>query len=338
MALYGRRAEMSDAGLAFTALALAQAKPGAAEIQTLLSELRSRARTLPEGAGTRWAEPLPTTAIVLQALAQLEPANPLLPEGIRWLMGARQPAGGWRSGYYSAWALMAVTDWLKADPAAAGQATYGFSAELNGNALTATTTLLDTTWYTAPAGPVNTLSVGREAGAGTLYYSARLAVYPEIGKLPALDRGLMISREYLKPSAGCGGKGQAPCPSVSEARVGETLLVKLTLIVPSDTAYVQVEDYLPAGAEILELPDASGLVPSTLAYVPEAEAGRFRAVASADRLTLLALRLPAGVYSYTYQIAPRVAGRYAARPTLAQAAYAPEIYGRAAGSVLTVKP
>jgi uncharacterized protein YfaS (alpha-2-macroglobulin family) len=156
--------------------------------------------------------------------------------------------------------------------------------------------------------------------------------------LPALNRGIDISRQYFKLLADCGGRGQAPCPSVSEARVGDTLLVKLTLIVPHDTGNLLVEDYMPAGVEIATLPRYSGVAPSPIAYVPEADAGRFRAVVSAEKLTLLAAYLPAGAYEYTYEIVARVVGRYAVIPSLAQEFYSPAIYGRGAGATFTVLP
>jgi alpha-2-macroglobulin len=149
---------------------------------------------------------------------------------------------------------------------------------------------------------------------------------------------LSLSRQFFKLAEGCGEPGQAPCLPVTEAQVGDTLRVKLTLIVPAETAYVRVDDYVPTGAEVTALPRESTAADSTLTDGPEAGAGHFTVVAGMDRLTLFAADLPAGTYSYMYQITAQRAGRYAVRPPLAQAVYLPDIWGRGAGSVLTVRP
>ena len=52
-----------------------------------------------------------STAIVLDALARLDPENALIPNVVRWLMVARQD-GIWETTQETAWALIALTDWM----------------------------------------------------------------------------------------------------------------------------------------------------------------------------------------------------------------------------------
>ena len=47
-------------------------------------------------------------AIVIYALAQRDPASPLVGDAVRYLMSHRDAQGGWGSSYGTAWSLMAL--------------------------------------------------------------------------------------------------------------------------------------------------------------------------------------------------------------------------------------
>jgi alpha-2-macroglobulin len=212
-----------------------------------------------------------------------------------------------------------------------------FTVTVNDQPMMPTAILTGMAWFRAPILPgLNALVIGRGAGPEKLLYAARLALYPEIAGLPALNRGLSLTRQYFKPSADCGEQGQPACPVVSEARAGDTLLAKLTLIVPRAVSHLRVEDSLPAGAEIVSLPANPEAAPSTVTYLPEAEAGRFSATVGPEKLTLEAANVPAGTYEFIYQLSAGVAGRYSVIPPLARAS--DEVYGQGAGSAFTVLP
>ena len=80
-----------------------------------------------------WNTDTRTTAIVLDALIKLRPDSQLLPNVVRWLMTARR-ADAWETTQETAWAVMALTDWMvttgELNPA------YRYSAALNGDTLT----------------------------------------------------------------------------------------------------------------------------------------------------------------------------------------------------------
>ena len=61
-----------------------------------------------------------STAIILDALARLDKNNQLAPNVVRWLMVARK-GGYWETTQETAWALIALTDWMKATGELAGQ-------------------------------------------------------------------------------------------------------------------------------------------------------------------------------------------------------------------------
>src|SRR5690606_8686812 len=86
---------------------------------TLVSDLVNGA--VVSATGTHWEEETAdirnwntdtrTTAIVLDALVRLRPDSDLLPNVVRWLMTARR-ADAWETTQETAWAVMALTDWM----------------------------------------------------------------------------------------------------------------------------------------------------------------------------------------------------------------------------------
>ncbi len=108
------------------ALALALHELGEAErARALVDELAERATVTSEGA--QWAgesyeghyyqktmaSTTRTTAMVLDALVRVRPDHPLIPQAVRWLMAQRQ-TDGWGSTNETAYAIIALTDYLLA--------------------------------------------------------------------------------------------------------------------------------------------------------------------------------------------------------------------------------
>ena len=91
-----------------------------ARIDTLLSDLQNAA--IISATGAHWEEAdydywamntdTRSTAVILDALARVDPENNLIPNVVRWLMVARRD-GIWETTYETAWALMALTDWMR---------------------------------------------------------------------------------------------------------------------------------------------------------------------------------------------------------------------------------
>ena len=136
--LYGSREKLGTYARAFLAMAMqkAGAQPGDARLKTLLSDLNNAA--ILSATGAHWEEDeydwwsmntdTRSTAIVLAALVRLDPENQLNPNVVRWLMVARKD-GIWETTQESAWALMALTDWM--DYTGELKADYDYAAWLN---------------------------------------------------------------------------------------------------------------------------------------------------------------------------------------------------------------
>jgi len=345
---------------ALIATALADLTPQDPELGALRSDLETSADRSASGLAwqddvvDRWnmGSSVRTTAQVLQALLTVDPENPLAPNAVRWLLAARYRNGAWASSHETAWAMLALTQWLEVQGGL--QADFEYQVLLNGRTLTegqaAPGALLTTVALAEPVADLlpdqpNQLLFRRGTGPGTLYYTAHLRVFRPVEDVSAQARGLSVSRRYFQYDGHCGSLDK-PCTEASYAAVGEDLLVRVSLVVPSDQYYVVVEDPFPAGAEpidsslstsTLNLPTPDLVVADTL----QKGLGWWRFTRTElrdDRLALFADYLPAGTYQYDYVLHATFAGEYRVLPTAAWAVYFPEVYGQAAGMVYTIRP
>lgn len=316
-------------------------------IDTLLNDIMSNA--LVTAAGVRWDETLErwnwstdlrTTAILTQTLIRLRPDSDLIPNAVRYLM-VQRTADAWETTQETAWAVMALTDWMEVS----GELNpgYTYNVALNGQALAEgdalPTNVRDVETLTVNvadllADEANQLTFQRSGGAGALYYTAYLQAWLPVPEIEPLNRGIIVERRYLRAGSD---------EPVTEAVVGEVLDVRLTIIAPNTLQYVVVEDPLPAGAEAIN-PDLLTSQQQDTEPGLERTGSRygwgwwyFRNVEFRDeKVVLYSTRLPAGTYEYSYKIRVGIEGQYNVIPTTAQEFYFPEVYGRGAGMLFTV--
>lgn len=289
-----------------------------------------------------WNSDTRTTAIVLDTLIKLEPANPLVANGVRWLMDNRTE-GRWATTQETAWSLMSLTDWLLASGEL--QPEFAYEAALNGELLATqevnsanvrNTLTLQKSITDLITDELNRLAIGRTEGSGNLYYTAHLKIWLPVEEVLPLNRGLILSRSYYRPD-----DRETP---VTEARLGETLLARLTIVTPHALHYALIEDYLPAG---LEAVDTSLLTSQQISapqlYDPDDFWQRgygwwvFDHVELRDeKVVLSANYLPAGTYEYVYLVRASTVGEFRVLPPTGQEFYFPEVYGRGAGSLFLI--
>ena len=119
--LFDERAKLSHYARAYLAMAMGNANKADERIRTLLSDLNNAA--IFSATGAHWEEDsynwwsmttdTRSTAIILDAYARLDQNNELAPNIVRWLMVARK-FGYWETTQETAWALIALTDWMVA--------------------------------------------------------------------------------------------------------------------------------------------------------------------------------------------------------------------------------
>jgi len=368
--LYRRRDKLSHYGRAFLALTLGLidglpsaggTEGGDRRIATLLSDIHNAAVLSATGAHWEeadydwWAMNTDTrsTAVILDALARLDPDNALIPQVVRWLMVARRD-GVWETTQETAWALIALTDWMVVTGELRGE--YNYSVWFNDEVLSEGSVTPDTVDEPVQlrvdvaellADVGNRLTVGRGPGEGRLYYTAHLKVYLPVEEIEPLNRGIIVSRQYCRAM---NDEQWGRCEEADEVEVGDIVQVRLTIIAPHDLYYVVVEDPLPAGAEAIDvsLETTSELAQEPRLYRETEDEGRYwfyhwwwrwysRSEMRDDKVVLFAETLPAGTYEYVYSFRATLPGEYQVIPTTAHEFYFPEVFGRADGRLFMIK-
>ena len=354
-ALYDVRDKLSLYARAVLALTIGKAAGKQDErLKTLFADLNGK--VIQSATGAHWEEQYTdwwamntdtrSTAIILSALAKLDPTNKLAPNVVRWLMVSRKD-GIWSSTQETAWSLIALTDWVRATGEL--KADYEYTALLNDKGIAQGRATAETITRTAvidiPIADLlrdtgNRLTILRGDGPGRLYYTAHLKAYLPVPSVKAADRGMQLLRRYTLASC---DKGNA-CPEVASAQVGDIIRVNLTLIAPSELHYLQLEDPIPAGAEIV---DTGLATTSQLAEGPslrKASASPYwwwwhwysRSELRDDRVALFASTLSKGTYEYSYTFRATTPGQFNVIPAISNEQYFPEVFGRSDGSLFTI--
>jgi len=358
--LYEQRQHLSLYARAYLAQTLYMLNPEDPRIETLLSDFNNAA--IRSATGIHWEEDwrdywnwntdTRTTAIVLGALIEVDPDNTLNVDAVRWLMTHRTE-GRWRSTQETAWSLLALTGWMQATGEL--EADYQYAVAFNGahiengfaNADNIAETheirieiadMLSDEINRTSTGSVQRLTIARDDGPGSLYYTAHLNVMLPVEQISALDRGIVISRSYFHPE-----DRETP---VTEAARGDILLARLTIVIPNTLHYAIIDDHLPAGLEAVDQTletSPQQLAPDRYDYDDMWQRGWGwwyfdHAELRDERIVLSADYLPAGTYVYTYLVRASTPGEFRVIPPTAQEFYFPEVYGRGEGSLFTVRP
>ena len=367
--LYEKRHLLSHYGQATLATALGLLEPDKpGRVQTLLDDLAGDA--VVSATGTHWEEDNPdywnmntdvrTTAIVIWAMSRLDPERSLLPNAVRWLMAVRQD-GYWESTQSTAWSLLGLVGYMRASGELEGD--FDYSVYLNGEELASGSVTRETIDQSRKlqveiarllAEEGNRLVIERhspqagQTGEGQLYYTAHLEYYLPADHVQALDRGIILARQYSMVTTGT--SDDSGRQYVDSAAVGDVIQVKLTIIAPTTLFYVVVEDPLPAGFEGVDLSLKTTSVVGEQPGLENVTAGELyqwygwgwwwfsHSEMRDEKVALFAQVLPRGTYEYTYLMRASVPGEFHVMPSTAYQMYFPEVFGRSDGGKFTVEP
>ncbi len=357
--LYQARDRLSPWGKALLAMALSPREK--TRLNVLLADLQASA--VRSATGAYWQDiegkwdnhinPLASTAMVIYALAESDPASFLLTEAVRYLSLNRRVSGGWESTYDSAWCIFALSRVLRVTGDLT--ASFGYTASINGlplasgqaaGAATVNPVRGSVGLEALSAGQGNALRIRRDSGPGRLYYRAYLRLDTPVENVKSVDKGVVIERKYFLAGENC---RPGDCPALKEIQLGQpspVILAQLSVTVENDLSNLVVEDFIPAGAEIvntrlqtsqLGAPQFSALDPLDI----DREGWGWWRFSSPmiydDHIRWVANDLPAGTYILTYRLQPLQAGEFRVIPARAYAYYFPEVEGRSAGEVFTIK-
>jgi len=363
--LFEKRHLLDHYGRATLAVAFGLLDPGErSRVDTLLSDLNGAA--IYSVTGTHWEEAQPdywnmntdirTTATVLWALARHNPESDLLPNVVRWLMTVRKE-GHWGTTQSTAWSLMGLIAYMRATGELQGD--FSYTVTLNGEVLLQgdvnADNITESQKLTVAIAELlveegNRLFIerlpasGGQTGEGQLYYTAHLRYFLPVDQVKALDRGIVIARQYSPVDN--------PETYVDGAQVGDMIRVKLTVVAPTDLYYVVVEDPLPAGCEAVDVTlnttSVVGERPGVRNLTVEEEDDWYRwygwgwwwfshSEIRDEKVALFATYLPRGTYEYSYVMRASVPGTYNVIPATASQMYFPEVFGRSDGGRFVVE-
>ena len=348
--LYTDHQKMDLYGRAFLMQSMQLADPQDARIKTLLSDINTAAAK--SAAGAWWSEnevdywnwntDVRSTAIILNALIQVDPNNVLIPDGIRWLMKHRD-GDHWYSTQETSWSLMALTNWLSLS--GEFKTNYQYAIGLNGNLLggkqadaahLSESTNLRLGVDRLLTDQTNYLVLTRSDGPGTLYYTAYMDYTLPVKDIPALDQGILVTQQYFRPS-------DLKTP-ISTAAQGDLVQVRLTLVVPQSLHYLVIDDPLPAGLEAVDASlNTSQEVPTQYQAQDYDKYGwgwwyfYYKQIYD-QKVVMSADYLPAGTYTINYLARAATAGQFHVLPATAKEFYFPDVAGRSASTEFVVKP
>jgi hypothetical protein len=356
--LYGAADRMPIFALSYLADALRATGDSGARYQDVLRRLTNAIWTDADRAHVQevdeaslvwlWHSNVRATAVVLGGLARRQDSGTFAAPMARWLLAARVN-GRWGTTQDNAVGLEALVNYYRAFESETPQMTA--TAALGGAPLGTATFAGRSTAAHELRVPMRTLlqetgaavrrdlSISR-TGTGRLYYTARLQYLP-VEAPPPVDRGLRVERRYQRWT------NEAVAEPAMAFAMGDLVRVTLTVTLPHEGRFLAISDPLPAGFEPIDATLKTTAVDlGEQASAPSAGGDGFawwrrggfdRIEKHDDRVVGFATRLAAGRHELTYLVRATTPGTFHAAGAWGEAMYAPEVTGRAASAVVTVK-
>ena len=269
---------------------------------------------------------------------QLAPDDPLVPKVMRWLM-AQRTFTGWGTTQETAYAVIALTDYLRMTRELDADSTYRVyvndvlmqSGAVRARDLQATIRVPGTQLHSG----LNQVRLERAGGAERLYFKITSKVL--IGGTVAAEAAgpITVTRAYLHPPT------HRP---ITTTRVGDLIEVKLTVKVPAESWYVAIEDPLPGG-----LSAVNSQLNTTSFMARRSDYGEtddeFRSERYGynqkeirdDRVVFFITHLQRGTQTITYLARVMRAGTFNVLPAQAYLMYTPDQWGRSRSDTLTIE-
>jgi uncharacterized protein YfaS (alpha-2-macroglobulin family) len=287
--------------------------------------------------------PVKDTALYLKALVKDKSKSPILDKIVRWLLNSRDKDLSWGSTNNTLAVVEAFTDFLKWKGETKSNFVLGL--QVNDNPQDSfhfePLTILDQFKKIIPLkslkfGETNTVLFDKEnvnLAANNFYYDMALKYYLPASQIPPRDEGFSIVREFFRL------EDQENKNPVLNANTGDVLRVRLQIMVPKSRHFATVEDYIPAGLEIVNLDLATEQKSLRL---QEKELNNFELRPTFkelrdDRVFLFTEVLSPGIYEFNYYVRAIAKGDFIHLPALAYEMYFPENFGRTAGGRFLVQ-
>ncbi len=337
--LYAQRNSLPVPAVAYLLKAAHQSNRSEAFKQALAQQLLNKAVHTPQSVYFTVPVYLPwihindvtTTALALDAFLQTKQPFAQAFQTVTWLLQQLNAQGHWDSTTNNAAVFQALQRYYQTQETAVPD----FEAQANVNGQTVLSPVFKgrsveeveaiVPFAQAYADGSETYVNLSKNGVGTLYYSLAQTYQPLDYDKP-VQAGFSISRAITALDGS----------AVKEIVAGERYHVTLTVNTPADRHFVVVEDFVPAGFEIVNTSLAT-----ESAQQAQQLAGKnrwfYRSEKYDDHIAAFADYLPAGEHTYTYTVSVLAEGEFAYPAAWASLLYEPAVFGRTATSEVTVR-
>jgi uncharacterized protein YfaS (alpha-2-macroglobulin family) len=374
--LYAERRELPLFAKALLLHAMAISRQKRELVSELAREIENQLRIdgnaayVGENLGDEYAvlmdSPARSSAMALRAILAVEPDHALGAKLARGLLAARR-GGAWRSTQETAYALLSLDEYRKAQEQAVPDylATVWFGGdkllekEMRGRSASAFQAAIPSARLGRSSG---SLLAFQKDGAGTLFYEARLRYARRTLPSAPLDRGFFVQKTLRAVTPESLPEAIRTIPERSSGRFsgGDLVLADLIVVTPSPREFVVIEDPLPAGLEAVDArlsttaawlavpgsggePGAIDTAESAEEYEDELAHGRaflpswYRREIRDDRVLFFVDHMAAGMYHYRYIARATTFGKFVVPPSKAEEMYAPEVFGRTGATLVEVR-
>lgn len=318
----------------------------------------ARGAFLPSDENSVWQyyeTPIKNTGMLLETLVSDRRDDDILDKIIRWLLRSKSKDGSWGSTNNTLTVVEAMTNYLIWQQE--NKSNFTLSFDLNGVEQSkftygAETILEQNTFITQikdlSFGEMNKIELKKENlnnVANNVYYDMSLKYYLPIDNIPPRDEGFTISRGLYALN------DKAFENEVSKAKVGDVLKGHIEIIVPKQRNFVAIEDFIPAGVELVNLNLSTEDQSLAMEIKNDGNLGRPNSERDYwyyrnqyddklypdvqemrdDRMFLFKENLPPGTYTFDYFVRVSVPGKFNYLPIVVSEMYFPENFGRGRG-------
>ncbi|MFA5080554.1 MAG: MG2 domain-containing protein [Candidatus Paceibacterota bacterium] len=293
--------------------------------------------------GDNYENSIIDTALYLRSIAVGKRDTKNNEKIINWIINSRFKDGSWGSTQNTVNAIESLVEFLNWKKEA--NAEYSLIVNVNGNGFDKYSfnplKIFDQIYKTVnitelQTGKINTVEFDKTSHRSlfkdAFYYNIYLKCYSSSSAEPE-DEGFTIDRSFYSLNDSKGEK------EILTAQTGDVLRSHLKIIVPEERKFVFIEDFIPAGFEILDMDlitDQKSLrsiekeVKNDYLYPDYKEVKDDRAMVYKDYLA-------PGVYEFDYYVRATTRGNFLQLPSLIYERNNPEVFGQTSSSYFEVK-